>query len=483
MNILFIAAECSPFVKVGGLGDVIGALPVALQRLGHSVRVVIPHHGPIKDAVHGIRPLDGFQMTWNGAATRIEVAGAALDGTPHTYFIRGWPFFTPVDRFIYHSNEGIDVGRFLFFSAAALALARRMAEEDGWVPDIVHAHDWHAALTPYLLARLYADDPLLSSAASVCTIHNLQYQGWGVSWHLARAGLPPVDHPLLLAARLADNCLAVGIAYCSMLSTVSPRYAQEIATLEGGFGLDSLLHARLSSLVGILNGLDTARWDPATSLHIAQRFDATSLDRRAQNKRALQAELGLPQRADVPLAAAVTRLVDQKGPAILFPALHHMLSNAEMQFVLLGTGHHHFEQEAWWLGQANPQKAAIKLAFDEPLSERIYAASDMLLMPSEFEPCGIGQMIAMRYGSLPVVREVGGLADTVSPDVGYLFSEYSPGALQSALGRALDNFYNDPVGWQKRQVRAMARDLSWEASAPRYVRLYEQARARQRQYA
>lgn len=482
MNILFVAAECAPFVKVGGLGDVVGALPGVLARLGHSVRVVVPHHGLIDDGRFGIEPHHTFDLRWNDGITRVEVAHTVHDGIPH-YFIRGWPYFASIDRFVYHQDEGIDVGRFLFFAAATLEFARHLARSESWSADIVHAHDWHTAMVPYLLSRVYADDPALSQAATVFSIHNMRYQGWGVGWHLARAGLPLVDNPLLLAAKRTDNALAIGIVHSTVLSTVSPRYAQEITSEAGGFGLDGLLHARLSNLVGILNGVDTRRWNPATSPHVPHQYDASTLDRRIENKLALQAEVGLPQRADVPLAGVVTRLVEQKGPAILFPAMHHMLHYAEMQFVLLGTGEYQYENEAWWLGQAFRRKAAILLAFDEPLSERIYAGSDMFLMPSLFEPCGIGQMIAMRYGSLPVVREVGGLADTVSPDVGFLFADYSPGALQRALGRALDVYYNDAADWRERQVRAMARDLSWETSARRYVELYERARDVHRQYA
>lgn len=481
MNILFIAAECAPFAKVGGLGDVAGALPHTLSKLGHSVRVVLPHHGVIDDTAYGIQRIDAFDMPWNEGSTHVEVSLTERGGVEF-YFIRGFPFFTADQAFVYDEDEGVNVGRYLFFCAAALRLVGRMAEREGWHPAIYHANDWHTAMVPYLLARVPAGSARRSRPPTLFSIHNMRYQGWGIGWHLARAGLPPVDDPLLAAMGRSDNCLAIGLAYSTMLSTVSPRYAQEIVTEEGGFGLDGLLHARMARLVGILNGIDVERWNPATSKAIAARFTAATLDRRVENKLALQAEVGLPQRADVPVAGVVTRLVEQKGPEVLIAAMRHMLTYAEMQFVLLGTGYPQHEADAWQLGLDFPEKAAVKLTFDEGLSERIYAGSDMFVMPSQFEPCGIGQMIAMRYGSLPVVRAVGGLADTVAPDVGFLFTPYHAGALQDALSAALDVYYNRPEEWHARQGRAMQHDYSWEASARAYVSLYEQAVALSRAY-
>ncbi len=481
VNVLFVAAECAPFAKIGGLADVIGALPHALGEAGHAVRVTLPHHGVVDDSAFAIKPFATFEMPWGGEIARVEVAHTEHEGVT-CYFLRSFPFFSGHERFVYHEDEGIDVGRFLWFSAAVLRWARLLAEQEGWRPDLFHVHDWHTALVPYLLHRVHSDDALLATAATLLTIHNMRYQGWGIGWHLERAGLPPVDHPLLASAGRTDNCLAIGLAYSTMLSTVSPRYAEEILTAEGGFGLDGLLHARSARLVGILNGIDAQRWNPATSLHIPQRFDVASLEKRVQNKLALQAELGLPQRADVPLVGAVMRLVEQKGVDILIPALRHLLSHAEMQFVLLGAGQYHYERDAWWLGHDFPDKAAVRLVFDEPLAERIYAGSDLFLMPSLFEPCGIGQMIAMRYGALPVVREVGGLADTVTPDVGFLFRPYEAGALQEAVSRALDVYFNRPAEWRERQWRAMQRDFSWQASAGQYAQLYEQAVALHHRY-
>lgn len=482
MKVVFVAAECAPFAKVGGLGDVVGTLPEVLVRLGHSVRVIVPHHGAIDDARHNIEPCDTFQMDWNGSRTTIEIAHAARNGVP-TYFVRGWPFFTASESFIYSPDEGIDVGRFLFLAAASLKWVKRLAKRDGWVPDLFHIHDWHTALVPYLLRRVYATDPMLGKASTLFTIHNMNYQGWGIGWHLQRAGLPGVDHPLLNAIGRANNCLAIGLAYSTSLSTVSSRYRDEILSPEGGFGLDGLLHARSMRLTGILNGIDTVRWNPATSQAIAAPYDIESLERKAENKRALQAELKLSRRRkNVPVVGAVMRLVEQKGTTILIPAIRHMLHHAEMQFVVVGTGDASFEMEMRRIGVDYPRKAAIYIGFDEGLSEQVYAGADMFVMPSVFEPCGIGQMIAMRYGTLPVVREVGGLADTVSPDVGFRFNGYSPEGLQSALSDGLYVYYNDRTEWETRQRRAMQQDHSWEKSARRYIEVYEETVQVHRKY-
>jgi starch synthase len=377
----------------------------------------------------------------------------------------------------------MDVGRFLFFSAASLAFVKELARDEGWKPAIYHVHDWHTAYVPYLLHTVYSDDAVLGRSPTLFSIHNLRYQGWGASWHFERAKIPPVNHPLLQAMGRTDNSLAIGLAYATMLNTVSPTYAEEITTDLGGFGLDGLLHARLARLVGILNGIDAVRWNPANSVALVQPFDGKTLDRRVRNKTGLQAELGLPLRTDVPMIGAIMRLVEQKGTEILFPAMRQLLTDLDVQFVLLGSGQYDYEKMAWWLGHDFPSKVAIRLAFDETLAERIYAASDIFVMPSVFEPCGIGQMIAMRYGSIPVVRAVGGLIDTVKPDVGFLFNELHAGALQYAINEALDVYRLHPKDWQSRQQRAMTLDYSWERSARRYVELYEKTIALRKRYA
>jgi len=482
VNIVFVSAESTPFVKVGGLADVVGTLPAILKKMGHRVCIVLPHHGRINDKKFGITIAERFDMSWNGSVCHVEVSSVVRDGVSY-YFIRGWPYFSANEDFVYSSDEGIDVGRFLFFSEATLLFIRQLAAREGWAPDIFHVNDWHTGTLPFVLRRVHYDDPLLRHAGVLMTIHNMAYQGYGIGWHLEKAHFPWVDHPLLRVMGKHDNCLAIGLAYSTMLNTVSPRYAREIIEPEGGYGLDGLLEARQSHLVGILNGIDTQRWNPAASPALVANYDAHTLDKRTGNKLALQAQMGLPERVKVPVVGTVIRLVDQKGPDIMMPAVRYMLTVSDVQFVLLGAGAPPYEEAARALQHDFPTKASVYIGFDEALSERIYAGVDMFLMPSLFEPCGIGQMIAMRYGSVPVVRQVGGLADTVDPEVGYLFADYHPGALGWAMGNALYEYEHLPERWQVRQNAAMLRDYSWERSAQSYSDLYERTLAVHRSYA
>jgi starch synthase len=246
--------------------------------------------------------------------------------------------------------------------------------------------------------------------------------------------------------------------------------------------LESLIQARQSHLAGVLNGIDTLRWNPQTGRHIVESYTTDTLEKRTANKLALQRKLGLPEREDVPLIATVIRLVDQKGPQILFPAIWNMLNHRDIQFVLLGSGFYSFENEAWLIGDRFKDKTSITLTFDEALSEMIYAAADIFVMPSLFEPCGIGQMLAMRYGAIPVVREVGGLVDTVPRETGFLFRDFHQSALEWSLGEAIHVYVTDPEGWQERQRRAMNIDFGWDRSAQQYIELYQRTLRVHRNY-
>ena len=482
MRIVHLAAECAPYVKVGGLGDVIGALPQALHRLGdHQVAVIVPYYGTIAAEPYGIEPLPSLAMQWNGSQTRLDIGHVVQEGVD-VYFLRGWPYFSADEPFVYHTDDGINLGRYLFFCAAAFELLQRLPSEDGEGPNILHLHDWHTALAAWLLAKMHSDDDFFKKTASVFSIHNMMYQGWGVGWHLERAGLPPIDHPLLRVMGKTDNSLAIGLAYSTLLSTVSPTYATEIIAVEGGYGLDGLLHIRAAHMLGILNGLDTRRWNPATSTVLASPFDEGSLKKRPANKIALQAELGLDASPDVPLLSAVTRLVGQKGLDIMIPALRETLTTTHIQFVVLGSGMPEYESAMIDLESEFPGRVVAKIGFDEELAERIYAGADVFLMPSQFEPCGIGQMIALRYGCLPVVRDVGGLADTVDQSTGFLFKPYAVRAFLDAVREALALYSADRLRWQQMQIAAMKQDFSWDASARRYIDLYKLAVESKRQY-
>jgi starch synthase len=444
--------------------------------------VVIPHHGVIDDTKFGIERLAKLDIPWNGTTIQVLISVAYVDDVSF-YFIRGWPYFDLQDKFVYSADAGIDIGRYLFFAYATLQLAAYWRINEDWVADVVHANDWHTAGFPYLMRQNLSSHAAVSNAAIVFSIHNMQYQGWGVEWHLTQAGLPPAQHPLLVEFGKTDCMLGLALAYSTILSTVSPHYAEEIIQAEGGYGLEELLHARQTHLVGILNGIDARRWNPVTSTAIAKQFSSRSLKQRLTNKIALQHELGLREDVEVPLIGVVTRLVDQKGPSIMMSAIHSVLANRDAQFVLLGTGQAEHEARATQLMDDYPSKARIKLLFDENLSERIYAGSDIFFMPSLFEPCGIGQMLAMRYGSVPVVRAVGGLVDTVSPEIGFLFTSHDAAAAADALNSAVDSYLGDKPGWKRRQALAMRQDFSWVKSANSYTGLYTKAVELKLQYA
>ena len=373
-----------------------------------------------------------------------------------------------------------DAQRFVFFGRAILAFIRQL----GWRPDVIHANDWHMAFVPTWLATAGKADPFYAPMATAYTIHNVTYHGTTGNAILPFAGLEGHVHHLEVESPGAVNWMARGIAHSDVVNTVSRRYAQEILTPEFGAGMEGLLKNRHAEhrLCGILNGVDYDQWNPATDPHLAQRFDLQSLDTRALNKAVLQREAGLPVRDDVPLIGFISRLVDQKGVDILSAVLDRLFAR-DVQFVLLGAGEKRYEEIFGTLPKRFPNKAAAFLKFDAALAQKIYGGVDIFLMPSQFEPCGLGQMIAMRYGSVPVVRATGGLADTVSDldaasaarkGTGFTFSDYTSDALWSALERALDTFHDKKV-WRGLQGRAMKADFSWNASAKKYEELYRKA--------
>ncbi|HEX5270607.1 MAG TPA: glycogen/starch synthase, partial [Gemmataceae bacterium] len=371
-----------------------------------------------------------------------------------------------------------DAYRFAFFSRAALDLV--LAALD-WRPDVVHAHDWHTAPAVAWLATAGQCDPRYAGLPTVYTIHNLRHQGtaaWNVFHHL---GL--LTHGLAEERRGEVNFMARGIYHATMITTVSPTYSREIMTREGGAGLDGLLCYRHFDVHGILNGLDTDVWDPSADRHLAAQFGPDALERRAENKRALQARAGLPERPDVPLVAMVTRLDGQKGLDITGHVLHLLLNGhaGEAQCVALGAGDPAWEGMLRHMAAYHRERMTAFVGYDPELAPRIYGGSDVFLMPSLFEPCGLGQMIAMRYGSVPVVRATGGLADTVRDGVtGFTFSGYSADDFWHALRGALHIYRVDPESWRALQRQGMTSDYSWRASARAYQQVYEWAVARAR---
>jgi starch synthase len=447
LKVLFVAAEVGPFAKVGGLADVAAALPSVLAARGHDVRVVTPRHSPeaIGEIVASIPLSAGRQAVARGTTS-------GDNGVP-VYLIESDGLF-PRDRIYGETN---DLERYLAFCQAALELPKQL----GWSPDIFHCNDWHTAPIAFGVRNRAWGDAFYRDAACVLTIHNLRYRG---------------------PDELADF-LCQGIYYADAVTTVSETYAHEILTPEYGEGLHPLLGERRDRLFGILNGLDYREHDPARDPHLAANFDVTSLERRAANKVALQQKAGLTQNADVPLVGMVSRLTEQKGMDLTLEAMDALLGEGAAQLVLLGSGDEAYHRAFRDLAQRHAGRASVSIAFDHPLAQLIYGGCDLFLMPSRFEPCGLGQLIALRYGAIPVVRHTGGLADTVrdytGPDSdgnGFVFQEYRMDALLAALRCALAT-YQRPDEWHRLQTRGMELDFSWERSAERYETVYHQALA------
>jgi starch synthase len=478
LKILLLSGEVAPFAKTGGLADVSGALPKALAALGHDVRIVMPAYSPIETAsaerLWGIAPLE-LQL-------RVPIAGGLLPaGVLHTelpgtrapvFFVAERSLFAREHMYGYHD----DPYRFAFFCRAALDLVVAALE---WRPDVVHAHDWHGAPAIWWLGTAGSFDDRYRGVPTVFTVHNLHHQG-STSADIARY-LGIRGGPLWDERPGEINLMARALHHATMISTVSPTYSREILTREGGAGLDGLLRSREYDVHGILNGVDTDVWNPETDPRIHTRYTAHRLELRRENKRALQARLHLPQRADVPLVGMVSRLDTQKGLEITGHVVHLLLNQhaGEAQFVVLGTGADAFEDMFRHLASYHRESMAAVIGHDGALAPLIYAGSDVFVMPSLWEPCGLGQLLAMRYGSVPVVRATGGLADTVHEGVtGFTFQSYSWEDFWDALRRALCLYRDRPQSWAEMQRQGMARDWSWAGPSRAYEQVYAWARAR-----
>ena len=477
LKILFLSAEVAPFAKRGGLGDVAGSLPKALHELGHDVRVVMPAYGNIEDSIDSgqfdlLAKEGGLLVPMGGGSEPAGVFEGALPGSRvPIYLIAESNLFRRPEVYGYPD----DAVRFSFFSRAALELTRTI----GWRPDLVHAHDWHTAPAITWLATAGQRIPFFQNIPTLFTIHNLSHQG-KTDWQIFDY-LGIWTHSLVEESYGEVNFMARGIQHATMINTVSPTYAKEILTGEGGAGLDGLLQHRSYDVHGILNGLDYAIWDPAIDPRLVATFSPNQLKDRLANKRALQIRANLPQRDDVPLLAMISRLDYQKGLDITGHVIHLLLNDiaGEAQFVVLGSGSAEYEQMFADLASYHPTKMTAFMDYMPELAPIIYGGSDMFLMPSLFEPCGLGQLIAMHYGSVPIVRATGGLVDTVADgSTGYTFHNYETGAFWEAVRRALRTYRFEKSTWQQIQTNGMAADYSWRRSAHGYQQLYEWALAR-----
>lgn len=473
LKIWFLSAEVDPFAKTGGLGDIGNSLPKALHDMGHDVRVVMPAYKNIESGYPGVSSTD-IELTVQLGVGRLP-AGVFEGKLPNSdvpiYFIAEHHLFNRDQIYGYED----DPYRFAFFSVAAMQLTAVL----DWKPDVVHAHDWHTAPALTWLSTAAQGIPHYQGISSIFTIHNLAHQGrtkWAIFDYM---GIH--SHSLSEEAFEEVNFMARGIFHATLVNTVSPTYAREITTPEGGAGLAGLLRHRHYDLHGILNGLDVETWDPETDDRLVANFGPNNLQERIHNRRALQAHANLPQRDDVPLIAMITRLDWQKGLDITGHVLHLLMNNfaGEAQFIALGTGDPRYENMLATLANYHPNKMTAYLSYNAGFAPIIYGGSDIFLMPSLFEPCGLGQMIAMRYGSVPVVRSTGGLADTVQDGHnGFVFHDYSADAFWLALSRAIYVFNVDKMRWHHIQRNGMTTDFSWGQSAKGYEQLYRWAIAR-----
>ncbi len=475
LKILFVSAEVAPFAKTGGLGDIGGSLPKALAELGHEVRVVMPAYAAIENGYPGIEPVPGQLNVPTGVG---NIPCGLFQGTlPGSqvpiYFIAEWHLFKRDNIYGYWD----DPYRFAFFSRAALQLTLAW----DWKPDIVHAHDWHTAPAIAWLSTAGQTDERFQGISTIFTIHNLAHQGktdWQIFDYL---GIQ--THSLNEEAYGEVNFMARGIYHATMVNTVSPTYAQEIMTFDGGAGLDGLLRHRQYDLHGILNGLDYDSWNPATDPRLPNHFSVDDMANRRRNRRALQEYANLPQRDNIPLVSFISRLDWQKGLDITGQVIHMLMNGyaGDAQFIVLGTGAAHYEQMFAQIADYHRDKMSAILSYNAGLAPLIYGGSDMFIMPSLFEPCGLGQMIAMRYGSVPIVRSTGGLADTVQDDFnGFTFDYYSWEAFWHAMQRAIYVYNVDRPRWLEIQANGMKSDFSWANSALGYQQLYQWAIARTR---
>lgn len=485
MNVLFASVEAAPFAKVGGMADVVGSLPAALRGLGIDARVLLPGAGVIQHAKYNIRHLFNFPFQHKRGETDVHVYGTEHQGVP-IYFVQAWPFIGQ-EASVYQDISD-DYPRFIFFSQLVQAVGYQLGVRADFAPDVLHAHDWHTGLVPFLL-EVSRWQKEWRNVGSLMTIHNMVYQGDWSGPFLYEAGVPPRMDPRLWSGGKDNNLLALGINYADFVTTVSPRYAIEIQHEPNGYGLQGLVRARLPDLRGILNGIDMNYWNPATDPLIAQHFDAdTWEEHRPANKAALQRRAGLPERDDVMLMGVVSRLTQQKGFDLLLPAMEGALHSHDVQLVALGSGEDAYEYGFQRLSQMFGSKCAYMNGYSEELAHQIYAGCDLFLMPSNFEPCGTSQMLAMRYGALPLVRETGGLADTVQNydnlmadyGTGFTFLWQQPYALYNTFRWALETFQQRREAWNRMVQRAMQIDFSWDISARQYADLYAESKERHR---
>jgi starch synthase len=466
VKILMVGSEATPYAKTGGLADVLGSLPPALAALGHEVAVLLPRYR-ITRGFDAQRIYDELPI-WLGSRRFLSSVYQIVDCGVRYLLLECPELYDRDGLYFDHRGDFADnFLRFAVFSMGALAVARHI-----YRPQVIHCHDWQAGLVPAYLAHTYVTDPTYMGIRTLFTVHNLGYQGVFGREILRTIGLPPSAFAAEGLEFYGDiSYLKAGLWYADCLSTVSRRYAQEIQSPEFGFGMDGLLRHRSHRLVGILNGADFSKWNPATDPYLPAQYSDEDLSGKAVCKARLLEEMGLPpEAAERPLIGIISRFTGQKGFDLVEHAAEQLMRE-NVTIVALGSGEPHYEQLFYRLADRYPGKIAVRVAFDEGLAHRIEAGSDMFLMPSRYEPCGLNQIYSLRYGTIPVVRATGGLDDTIDQQTGFKFEGYSAAALIGAIREALAA-YADPDRWKRLMLNGMRQDYSWEASARQYAELY-----------
>lgn len=497
LRVVLASSEAVPFSKTGGLADVVGALAKSLDQLGHDVTVVVPDYYAMRQKAKGLPPIVEtgmrFSVSMNGRLVMGSVNWTMLPGTGvKVLLVRQPDYFDRSQLYQEHGYGYVDnCERFCFFSRAVLEICRQMVLR----PDVIHCNDWQTALIPALLHSQYSQLPGFEKTTSVMTLHNMAYQGrfWHFDMPLTGMDWKYFNHHQMEG--WGDlNLLKTGIAFADQITTVSPTYAKEICHPDGGYGLEGLLKYRDRDLVGILNGIDDEVWNPQTDAYLPAKYCSSTVDTgKPACKAHLQQRMNLPQNANVPLFGMVSRMADQKGLDLVMGSADRLLQQ-NIQMAFLGTGDPQYETQLRDLAKRYPQQVAVEIGFDESLAHQIEAGSDAFMMPSRFEPCGLNQMYSLHYGTVPIVRNVGGLADSVvdfdsnaaSPELiaksletgtGFVFSDYSREAFAATVERAIQTYSQKPT-WQRLVQNGMAGDWSWTRSAQLYVDVYRKAQVR-----